>query len=100
MNDKMYLGYFMKDDKVIDESLGGYEIFAIEKNGLYYEMLTSMEFERAKYENNKGLTFLPCQRIDTNVRNKDIVRYKLLYNKKDIYTLLDRINSPLLVKRK
>lgn len=96
----MFLGYFKKDDNVIDETLGGYEIFAIENNGIYYEMLTDIEFKRARLENNEGLAFLPCQRIDSNVRNKDIVRYRFLHDKKDIYALLDRIDSKILTKHK
>ncbi len=97
----MFLGYFMKDEKVIDESLGGLEIFAIQnEKGLYNEMLTGIEFEKADYKNNKGLTFLPCQRIDPNVRNKDIIRYRFLYDKENIYSLLDRINSLKLTKHK
>lgn len=96
----MFLGYFMIDDKIIDELVGGLEIFATEDNGLYIEILTGIKFERAKYENNKGLTFLPCQRIDSNIRNKDIVKYKFLYDKKNIYALLYRINSIKLTKHK
>lgn len=101
MNDKMFLGYFMINDKVIDESVGGLEIFAIRnEKGLYNEMLTGIEFEKANYENNEGLTFLPCQRIDSNIRNKDIVKYRFLYDKEDIYALIDRINFKSLTKHK
>lgn len=101
MSNNMFLGYFMKDEKVIDESLGGLEIFAIRnEKGLYNEMLTGIEFEKANYENNKGLTFFPCQIIDPNIRNRDIVKYRFLYDKEDIYALIDRINFKSLTKHK
>lgn len=98
MNNKMFLAYFMKENKVIDESYGGYEIYVIEENGLYKEMLTGLEFERNKYDDNE-LTVLLCQRVDPNVRYKDIDKYKFLYNEYDIYSLVGRINSTTLTKR-
>ncbi len=101
MNDKMYLGYFMKDDKVIDESLGGLEIFVIEnEQGSYNELLTGLEFKRAKFENNEGLNILICQRIDPNVRGKEINRYRYFYDKDSIYQLINKIDSLTLTKHK
>ncbi len=101
MSGKMFLGYFMKDNDVIDECLGGYEIFFIDEGkGLYKEMLTGLEFEKANYQDNHGLTALLCQRIDPNVRDKDIVKYKFLYDKNSIYSLFNRINLLKLTKHK
>ncbi len=99
MNNKMFLAYFMKENKVIDESYGGYEIYVIEENGLYKEMLTGLEFERNKYDDNE-LTVLLCQRVDPNVRYKDIDKYKFFHDEKDIYSLIGRINSNILTKHK
>ena len=101
MNNKVFLGFFKKDDEIIDETYGGHEIFAIEnEQGLYNELLTGLEFERARFEDNKGLTILICQRIDPNVRSKEINRYKYFYDKDSINNLIDKINSLTLTKHK
>ncbi len=101
MSGKMFLAYFMKGDKLIDESLGGHEIYVFEEDdNSYKEMLTGLEFERNKYDNNNELTVLLCQRVDPNIRYKDIAKYKFFHDEKDIYNLIGRVNSLTLSKHK
>ena len=101
MNGALFLGFFMNDDNVIDESFGGHEIF-IEKTeeGLYREILTGLEFKKGKFEGNEGLTVLLCQRIDPNVRYKEINRYRYFYDKESINYLIKRIKALTLTKHK
>lgn len=99
---RVYLAYFIKNNQVIDESLGGFEIYVMEtENGLYEEMLTGMKFERGKFNDEDGsLKILLCQRVDLNCRHKDIVKYKFIYDERSIHKLISRINSNTLSKHK